>query len=98
MFGGLCFLLNGNMLVGVWKDAMIVRLGAEQGEEALLEPHVKEFKHHRQADEELDHGGARRCAERRAGQGVDSACREVCREAAGKVEGVEHQCPHLISW
>ena len=43
MFGGLCFLLNGNMLVGVWKDSMIVRLGAEQGEEALLEPHVKEF-------------------------------------------------------
>lgn len=43
MFGGLCFLLNGNMLVGVWKDSMIVRVGAEQGDEALLEPHVKVF-------------------------------------------------------
>ncbi len=43
MFGGLCFLLNGNMLVGVWKDSMIVRLGAGHGEEALLEPHVKAF-------------------------------------------------------
>jgi len=43
MFGGLCFLLDGNMLVGVWKDSMIVRLGAEQGEEALMESHVKEF-------------------------------------------------------
>ena len=25
MFGGLGFLLNGNMLVGVWKNSMIVR-------------------------------------------------------------------------
>jgi hypothetical protein len=39
MFGGIGFLLNGNMLVGVWKDSLIVRLG----EEAMLEPHVKPF-------------------------------------------------------
>src|ERR1700738_2510752 len=43
MFGGVGFLLHGNMLVGVWKDSLIVRLGTEQGDEALLEPHVKEF-------------------------------------------------------
>src|ERR1700682_2204941 len=43
MFGGIGFLLNGNMLVGVWKDSLIARLGPEQGDEALLEPHVKEF-------------------------------------------------------
>jgi TfoX/Sxy family transcriptional regulator of competence genes len=43
MFGGVRFLLNGNMLVGVWKDSLIVRLGPEKGDEALLEPHVKEF-------------------------------------------------------
>src|SRR5229473_197102 len=43
MFGGIGFLLNGNMLVGVWKDSLIVRLGPEYGDEALLEPHVKEF-------------------------------------------------------
>ena len=43
MFGGVCFLLNGNMLVGVWKDSLIARLGPDQGEEALLEPHVKAF-------------------------------------------------------
>ena len=40
-FGGLCFMMNGHMLVGVWKDSMIVRLGLEQEEEALLEPHVR---------------------------------------------------------
>src|SRR5260370_2951337 len=42
MFGGIGFLLNGNMLVGVWKDSLIVRLGPDGGAEALLEPHVKE--------------------------------------------------------
>ena len=43
MFGGVGFLLNGNMLVGVWKDSLIVRVGPDAYEEALLEPHVKEF-------------------------------------------------------
>ena len=43
MFGGVGFLLNGNLLVGVWKDSLCVRLGPDQAEEALPEPHVKEF-------------------------------------------------------
>jgi TfoX/Sxy family transcriptional regulator of competence genes len=43
MFGGIGFLFNGNLLVGVWKDSLVVRLGEEEGEEALKEPHVKEF-------------------------------------------------------
>ena len=43
MFGGVGFLLNGNMLVGVWKDSLIVRLGPEEDDEALKEPHVSEF-------------------------------------------------------
>src|SRR6059058_1278061 len=43
MFGGVGFLLHGNMLVGVWKDSLIVRLGPENYDDALLEPHVREF-------------------------------------------------------
>ncbi len=43
MFGGIGFLLNGNMLVGVWKDSLIVRLGLDGDDEAMLEPHVREF-------------------------------------------------------
>ena len=31
------------MLVGVWKDSLIVRLGPEDGDEGRLEPHVREF-------------------------------------------------------
>ena len=41
MFGSVGFLLNGNMLVGVWKDSLIARLGPDQGEEALLVPLTK---------------------------------------------------------
>lgn len=43
MFGGIGFLLNGNMCVGVWKDSLVVRLSAEEGAAALYEPHVREF-------------------------------------------------------
>ena len=43
MFGGLAFMLNGNLLVCVWKNSLIVRLGSVQGEKALREPHVREF-------------------------------------------------------
>ena len=43
MFGGVCFLLHGNLLVGVWKDSLIACLGPDGGGEALLEPHVRAF-------------------------------------------------------
>ena len=43
MFGGVGFLLHGNMLVGVWKDSPIARLDPDEGDLALLEPHVKEL-------------------------------------------------------
>jgi TfoX/Sxy family transcriptional regulator of competence genes len=43
MFGGVAFLLHGNMCVGVWQNSLIARLGPEQGTAALSEPHVGEF-------------------------------------------------------
>ena len=43
MFGGVAFLLHGNMLVAVWNDSLIVRLRPEEGENALSEPHVRQF-------------------------------------------------------
>lgn len=43
MFGCNCFMLNGNALAGVWKDSLIARLGPNEGEVALLEPHVRAF-------------------------------------------------------
>ena len=43
MFGCICFLLGGNALAGVWKDRLIARLGPDEGEAALREPHVRAF-------------------------------------------------------
>ncbi len=43
MFGGTCHLLQGNMVGGVYKDYLILRLGKGEAEEALKEPFVTEF-------------------------------------------------------
>ncbi|WP_020474703.1 TfoX/Sxy family protein [Zavarzinella formosa] len=43
MFGGIAFLLNGNLLVGVRRNALLVRVGPEAYEEALLESFAGEF-------------------------------------------------------
>ncbi len=43
MFGGLGFMLDGNLLVGVMHDSLIVRLGAEQAQHSLRQDHVREF-------------------------------------------------------
>ncbi len=43
MFGGTCYLINGNMMCGVYKDYLILRLGEAQGNEVLKQPHVKPF-------------------------------------------------------
>jgi hypothetical protein len=43
MFGGIAWMLNGNMACGVLGDELIVRLGAEEAERALAEPHTRPF-------------------------------------------------------
>jgi len=43
MFGGLGFLLHGNMCCGVHKGRLILRLGKDVAEEALKKRHVKPF-------------------------------------------------------
>ena len=43
MFGGVGYLLGGNMCVGVWKKFLIVRCGKGAYEETLHQPHVKKF-------------------------------------------------------
>jgi len=43
LFGCACFLLGGNVLVGVWKDSLIARVGPDEGEAALREPHLRAF-------------------------------------------------------
>ncbi len=43
MFGGLCFMINGNMCVGVDKNSLMVRVGKENYESALKLKHAKEM-------------------------------------------------------
>jgi TfoX/Sxy family transcriptional regulator of competence genes len=43
MFGGICYLLDGNICFGIWRDFLIVRAGAETAESKLKERHVKPF-------------------------------------------------------
>lgn len=43
MFGGLAFLLNGNMCCGIVKDELMVRVGPEQYEMALARPHARKM-------------------------------------------------------
>jgi hypothetical protein len=43
MFGGVGFMLHGNMACGVNGDDLIVRVGPERYEETLARPHAREF-------------------------------------------------------
>lgn len=43
MFGGLCFMLYGNMAAGVAGDDLMVRVGKNGYEDALNEPHCREM-------------------------------------------------------
>src|SRR5208283_3067368 len=43
LFGGLCWLLKGNMAFGIHKDFLIVRMDKEQGEKSLKDKNVEPF-------------------------------------------------------
>lgn len=43
MFGGVGWLLGGNMCIGLWKDSLIVRCSPDEWPRLLREPHVGEF-------------------------------------------------------
>jgi len=43
MFGGIGFLVNGNMACGVHKDQLVVRVGPEAYEQALREANISIF-------------------------------------------------------
>ena len=43
MFGGLCFMVGGNMSCGVVGDELMLRVGKDGYEEFLTLPHVREM-------------------------------------------------------
>ena len=43
MFGGLAFMLSGNMCCGVVRDTLMLRVGPEQYDACLALPHAREM-------------------------------------------------------
>jgi hypothetical protein len=43
MFGGIAFLVDGNMAVGISGDELMVRVGPDASDEALAEPFTRPF-------------------------------------------------------
>lgn len=43
MFGGVGFMLDGNMAVGVYKEELIVRVGLDKYEEVVIRPFTRPF-------------------------------------------------------
>jgi TfoX/Sxy family transcriptional regulator of competence genes len=41
MFGGIAFMLNGNMCCGIVGDELMLRVGRERFEETLARPHAR---------------------------------------------------------
>lgn len=41
MFGGIAFMLRGNMCCGIVRGDLMVRVGPERHEEALAQPHAR---------------------------------------------------------
>jgi TfoX/Sxy family transcriptional regulator of competence genes len=43
MFGGVCYLLKGNMAFGIYKDSLIVRMDRDSAEKSLQGRNVRPF-------------------------------------------------------
>jgi TfoX/Sxy family transcriptional regulator of competence genes len=43
MFGGIAFLINGNMAIGVTHNDLIVRVGPQASDQSLATPYTKPF-------------------------------------------------------
>jgi TfoX/Sxy family transcriptional regulator of competence genes len=41
MFGGICFLLKGNMFAGVVKDDLMIRVGPDAHDALVVQPHAR---------------------------------------------------------
>jgi TfoX/Sxy family transcriptional regulator of competence genes len=43
VFGGVCYLLKGNMALGIWNELLIVRVDKKEADQSLKERHVEPF-------------------------------------------------------
>jgi hypothetical protein len=71
MFGGICSLLRGNILVGVRKDSLIARLGEEEAAKALKKSYVTQMGAPRRTGEGVGHRRPKRYRHRSSACGLD---------------------------
>ena len=43
MFGGICYLIRGNMAFGIWQESLIVRMAPDRAAEEMEKEHVRPF-------------------------------------------------------
>ncbi|MCA9922619.1 MAG: TfoX/Sxy family protein [Anaerolineales bacterium] len=43
MFGGVGFILHGNMACGIHKDSLVVRIGPEKYADVVMQPQIRPF-------------------------------------------------------
>jgi TfoX/Sxy family transcriptional regulator of competence genes len=43
MFGGICYLIQGNMAFGIWKESLIVRMAPDRAAREMEKEHVRAF-------------------------------------------------------
>jgi TfoX/Sxy family transcriptional regulator of competence genes len=88
MFGGLTFMIEGNMCCGVNGDELIVRLDPDREDEALARPHRPTDGLHRSKDAWLHHGAAARGSEQQPPESVARRSRCASRIAPAQVAQV----------
>ena len=85
MFGGLAFLVHGNMAVGVVKSELMVRVGPDAHAAALREPHARPMDFTKRPMKGFVFVSEDGCDGRRRARALDRAWRLLRGLAAGEV-------------
>ncbi len=80
MFGGLAFMVNGNMSVGIYRDRLMVWVGPEGYEEALARTHCQPMDITGRPMRGVRHGRGGGCLYRRGVGGVGPHGGPICHE------------------
>ena len=85
MFGGIGFLVNGNMCVGIHGRELIVRIPPENTDAVLKQANNSALRSHGAPDARVDPGEAGRSQDSRAAGQMDRRGDKVCRCIPGEV-------------
>jgi hypothetical protein len=97
MFGGLAFMLHGNMSVGVEKDRLMVRVGPDRYDEALARPHARPMDFTGRPMKGFCVRAPGGPPHRRRSARMGAHGRGVCADVAGEVRGVTNPQVKVLS-